>query len=712
MRDACRLAVIATLCLAALSRPAAAAPAASSPAAAATTADTTAGTATAADTTGADTTATAMTAASTTATDPTAAGALVALVALEYAREANISAFTPFLAEEDPAVRARALLAVARVRPAGATPPLIAALGDAEPRVRRMAAYALGQAADSTASAPLLAATQDPSAPVAAEAADALARTGGPAAAPELIGLLGAREPRVRRATALGLGRLADSTRAPALITALAAETDPAAAAGILEALEKTPRRMPTAALLPSLAASSPLLRAAAAHALGKTGDSTLAAGPLIAALGDREWRVRVNAARALGELRAHSAVVALIARLDDPVHHVREAAAVALGEIGAPAAAEPLVIASADPAAGVRRAAVTAIGAVFGAGGRATLATRIEDPSPYVAAAALGAFAAVAGAEATPVLIARADPGQPSPLRIAAVTALAAAPSPERAAALRHLATDEDWVVAAIAAEALAGIDDQSAEPALVAAATRERGFEETEARVAALAALGRLGSARAAAAVRQGLADADPRVRAAAAGCADSLVARGIALDQKLLSSATTERQRQAAIKEPPLGPVPAALAPPTAPAPRRARLVTPRGAIELELFPEVAPLAVASFVQLAESGFHAGGVFHRVVPNFVAQGGCPRQDGYGGPGYALLAEPSPEEYGVGTLGMADAGPGTAGSQFFLTHSPVARLDRRYTVFGRATSGLAALEQIQLGDSFRVEILPPAEK
>jgi cyclophilin family peptidyl-prolyl cis-trans isomerase len=358
-----------------------------------------------------------------------------------------------------------------------------------------------------------------------------------------------------------------------------------------------------------------------------------------------------------------------------------------------------------------VRRAAVTALGAILGLRGQATLATRLEDPSPYVAAAALTAFAAAAGTSATPTLIARTDPGQPSPVRIAAVAALADSADPERAAVLRHLATDEDYVVAATAAEALAAIDDRSAEPALIAAAARERGFAAAEARVAALAALGRLGSGRAAAAIRPALRDPDPRVRTAAVAACDSLAARGVVLDQKLRSSAANEAKRLAADKEPPLGAVPDGLAPPAPPERARARLVTPRGAVELELLPAVAPLAVANFIALATGGFYASGVFHRVVPDFVVQGGCPRADGYGGPDYALRAEPSPEEYGVGTLGMADAGPGTAGSQFFLTHSPVARLERRYTVFGRVTAGLAALEQIQLGDSFQVEILPAAD-
>jgi peptidyl-prolyl cis-trans isomerase B (cyclophilin B) len=185
-----------------------------------------------------------------------------------------------------------------------------------------------------------------------------------------------------------------------------------------------------------------------------------------------------------------------------------------------------------------------------------------------------------------------------------------------------------------------------------------------------------------------------------------------RGVRLDQRLRSAVSAEEKRLAAGENRPaafLGPTPAEFPPIPPPREHEARLITPHGTIMITLFTDVAPVAVANFVRLARSGFYDRGVFHRVVPNFVVQGGCPRHDGYGGPGYALPAEVSPEEYSVGTLGMADAGLDTAGSQFFLTLSPTPRLEGRYTAFGRVTAGLAVLEQIQIGDWFRVEIMPP---
>jgi cyclophilin family peptidyl-prolyl cis-trans isomerase len=90
----------------------------------------------------------------------------------------------------------------------------------------------------------------------------------------------------------------------------------------------------------------------------------------------------------------------------------------------------------------------------------------------------------------------------------------------------------------------------------------------------------------------------------------------------------------------------------------------------------------------------------VFHRVVPNFVIQGGDPRGDGWGGPGYTIRSEFSPIPFDAGVIGMASAGKDTEGSQWFVTHSPQPHLDGRYTVFGRVTGGLDVVHKIQVDD------------
>lgn len=125
----------------------------------------------------------------------------------------------------------------------------------------------------------------------------------------------------------------------------------------------------------------------------------------------------------------------------------------------------------------------------------------------------------------------------------------------------------------------------------------------------------------------------------------------------------------------------------------------LKTTRGEIHIALLEE-APLTALNFLQLVKKGFYSDKVFHRVVPNFVVQGGDPRGDGYGGPGYFVRDEFSNTSHAPGTVGLATAGKDTGGSQFFINLVPNYHLNGRYTVFGRVTHGMSVAEKIQQGD------------
>lgn len=132
--------------------------------------------------------------------------------------------------------------------------------------------------------------------------------------------------------------------------------------------------------------------------------------------------------------------------------------------------------------------------------------------------------------------------------------------------------------------------------------------------------------------------------------------------------------------------------------------ARFQTTKGDFDVELFAKDAPITVNNFVFLARDGFYDGIVFHRVIPNFVIQGGDPTGTGRGGPGYRWNDEPSALrlKHGTGSLSMANAGANTNGSQFFVTHSPQPHLDGKHAVFGRVTSqaGQSVVNAIQQGD------------
>ena len=140
-------------------------------------------------------------------------------------------------------------------------------------------------------------------------------------------------------------------------------------------------------------------------------------------------------------------------------------------------------------------------------------------------------------------------------------------------------------------------------------------------------------------------------------------------------------------------------------------KGKINTDKGTMMVEFYEKDAPNTVNNFVKLAKDGFYKDLNFHRVIPNFVAQGGCPDGNGMGGPGYKIDCELGGDNqyHDKGVLSMAHAGPNTGGSQFFLCHSRqgTQHLDKKHTCFGKVTEGLEIVEQIQQGDKFSVEIM-----
>ena len=127
----------------------------------------------------------------------------------------------------------------------------------------------------------------------------------------------------------------------------------------------------------------------------------------------------------------------------------------------------------------------------------------------------------------------------------------------------------------------------------------------------------------------------------------------------------------------------------------------LETSKGEIEIRCFADDAPIHVASFVKLVREGFYDGLIWHRVVSNFVIQGGDPRGDGWGSAGFTLRDEINTRRYGRGAVGMPTAGKDTGGCQLFITHIPTPHLDGNYTIFGQVISGMQVVDAIEVGDS-----------
>jgi peptidyl-prolyl cis-trans isomerase B (cyclophilin B) len=135
--------------------------------------------------------------------------------------------------------------------------------------------------------------------------------------------------------------------------------------------------------------------------------------------------------------------------------------------------------------------------------------------------------------------------------------------------------------------------------------------------------------------------------------------------------------------------------------------ALIKTARGDLTIELYPQDAPVTVNNFVALARKGFYNGLTFHRIIPGFMAQGGDPSGNGTGGPGYKFQDEFSSRTHQAGSLSMANSGPNTNGSQFFICYAPQPHLNGKHTVFGQLTQGMDVLKQLVNGDKMNEVVI-----
>ncbi len=567
-------------------------------------------------------------------------------------------------------------------------------LVDASPAVRRAAAFALGELGAAEAAPALLRATVDDDLETGALAVEALGKLRAPLAdvrrvlgalegdagawrlapflfrfeEPALVDvareLLASARPELRAGAAYALGR-APRPEARTMLLELAGDADPAVRAAAARGLGEVGGVQDLAALLPlaSDAAVSPRIQALRAGARILERVSALApsawAAPLEAALRDPSPGVRAAALEATGPflpgLRAHSELEATLrARLERGEPRERELALAALVR-GVPDAAADLVLyGSGSGAAGLRAAAATAAGAI---GDRATLAALAADAEPRVRAAAIEGLAELAGAE--------------------------------RAGELLPYLADPDFAVRATLLDRLAAAPGVALER-LVAALETARADRANDARLAAIRAV----AARAAVAaeerqhallvLEEQAHDGDYLVRREAAAALEGLGAPRPEVGA-IDSGHGLEWYREA-LDQTRTRPV--------------VELETERGALRVRLECPEAPLTCLSFRQLAAQGYFDGLAFHRVVPDFVVQGGDPRGDGNGGPGYVLRDEINRLRYRRGAVGMALSGPDTGGSQFFVALSSQPHLDGGYTLFGTLIGSDAVLDELRQGD------------
>lgn len=633
------------------------------------------------------------------------------LLRLADRREWDAEYLRAALAHRDPAVARRAAGVLANLRRAEGVALLGPALAHADTSVAAMAAFALGQIADSTA-VPLLVPWADPARAermptVVAEVAYALGK----------IRHADARTALERLLTTLGVSGPGDSRVAQAVLLSVWRQGRPAPVGAIERwirhpdpeirwraayALARRPEPAATALLFRVADDPDALVRSFVARGLTSAMADSSGVGQdaaqraLVRMVRDSAEIVRISALRSLGSFRTDSAVAVLAnAALVAPPYEtiVAMESLQRLGALAAPAVRmlrdEAL---DADMPVFVRQTALAALADIDPAAALGVTQTLARDPSWRLRASAARALAHARPMPLGDLAAALRDPDG----RIASAVLEEAATVAGDAglASIRELLLQglqhPDVIARTNALAGLARLADPATLPVVLDAYQRAQADSMNDAALAAVDAVGAIAKKDPAAAgqflarfTRSGDYLVRQRVQTA---LGDSLT--GAWGEPLPIETEMAEAEYARIVRETRARPRPHAV------------IETDRGHIEVELFADDAPLTVRSFLALAESGFFDGQEWPRVVPNFVIQGGDPRGDTSGGPGYTLRDEINRHLYLRGSLGMALSGPDTGGSQWFVTHSPQPHLDGTYTVFGRVVRGMEVADGILPGD------------
>jgi len=593
-------------------------------------------------------------------------------------------------------VRERAVWALGRIEDASVVDELAqAATLDTMP-LYRASAWALGQlgplSASETPSNYLQGLFKDPDSRTRRNVLDGLGRLSEPGLA-DFIQIFGLMEgdPVVRGAAAVAMWRFGD-TQHIRDVMALLRDQEPDVRWRAAFALWRLKDARAKSAVEATLADSDPRVRMFAARALGEVGDD-ISADSLVLLLDDADWRVRNDAAGALGKIaRTDRVIDRLVQKLEKEPHELTAGTmAEALGKVGRPEdwpVLKGLIR---------RRSGTIWQGMIDGAAARypdsavELAGVMVKDPRRHVAATALAALGRI-GTESARALIATNYSSFDPTVRGFALQALGEIGFEQAAPFMEDALKSDNVVQAQSAVDLLSQSADTTSARRLKEFWQRHAQDSLSDFKLAALSTAGSLCSTTVDLAfpldslLAQALGDRDRLVRKAAI---DAYAKLGRDLSDKLgvFESEITDQNFNAIFRT-------YYKSNPTA------TIKTDRGDITLELRYDVAPRTVHNFVQLAQKGFYNGTIFHRVVPNFVIQGGDPTGTGYGGPGYTMRSQFSDLEYATGAVGMASSGKDTEGSQFFITHSPQPHLDDRYTIFGYVTDGQNVVDEIRIGD------------
>ncbi len=639
---------------------------------------------------------------------------LAALARLEESRAWSPQTLEPLAADPNPLIRLRCAEVIGRVGDTRGIPLLARLVDDEDAGVVETAVFSLGLVGSGEATAPLGRCLTGKPRNIRIRAIEALGRTGDRKAAKLLVPLVTNFHAAMRAKALLALAAVDDSTAALQCAQALH-DPDLRVIATAVYALGRLEREESAGEIVQFMAHENDEVRMRAVEALGRM--KAEFAVPFIAALlKDENRMIVIKTVEALARIGKEKSAEALLPLLDSKDGYLRTLALDGIAASGKNKFFEKCLPLVDDGSPMVRRAAMKAIASTNPERAREHLLKIIGNAAGTEAMTALEWLGYVSDTEDLPLFVEKLAPDNEHLVREGAAAGLGRWRKPDDLNELmevvqkgtRHnrplnalieAAGGDDWVVATIAIESLAKVAPGAVLGHLMYIYKNHDERVDSDRRLAIIEAINdfrkRPGPAQEdkstiVSFLNEACTDADPRIGTAAARIAKEYGA-------ELTPQPTgTWKRGEPPWSEPflPLGE-------------KHIILSTSRGDIEIRLFGDDAPTIVGAILHLAREGFYDGLTFHRVVPGFVIQGGCPRGDGWGDAGYYLRSQFNLHPYERGTVGMAHSGKDTPGSQIFITHTPQPHLDARYTVIGTVVRGMEVVDTIEMGDTFTIKVI-----
>jgi cyclophilin family peptidyl-prolyl cis-trans isomerase/HEAT repeat protein len=600
----------------------------------------------------------------------------------------------------DPEVRARTAYLIGIVGDTAYRASLVRLLDDDAKLVRLQAVFAAGQLGDSVYTQWLLRYSADGDSAIKSRAIEALSKVGSQATTKQLIAILSdtLERPHFRALAAESIHRLRDRYSFGALV---AQATNPDA--GIREKVFFSLARRANAQALPfyvtGLKDANNQIRIYSLNALTRVADKS-ALTEIMPLLQTDDWRVKYYCLGVADKLKARELLPQITALLNPKEHvYVRQAAIRVLGDLVDQQALDRLTPFLDDADINLSTEALAAIARLRKDEALPQIRTWSKSDIPQKRAAAATACGSVVSSERWSILGALSSDGAPT-VRAAAYENLLSAQSDS----IKNLFTtpalmDSDIIPIVLACDRIAR------DTLIMELNNLQIRYEDTRDNDIKAAILDCLfafrdslnGKPAVKEMVTAALADDNYSIRKRASALASMLKMPVAAENDHYPTAITPESYRLIYASGSP-NPI--------------AEIKTVKGTIRIELLRNAAPKTVANFIKLAKSGFYDKRVWHRVVPDFVIQDGCPRGDGWGGPGYEIRCEYNDLTYNTGSVGMATSGKDTGGSQYFICQSPQPQLNGRYTLFGNVIEGMDVVERIEIGDLIKsVKIIKPKE-